>query len=381
MKKNSITNKITPCCSLPFSVVYWWVSNLTLNSEADREFIISKLSQGGIISIDAWKILINSGTLEGDAILTKAEFLDWFNCGNSPNCKQLKLIIENYQIGGFLPEAEIPANVALLDYIENGISKSGNTYSKSQINQKISQIQTTSFGGEIDKTDDPNPTDKKWFFLSEGGIYPNLNGLIADENKINIAVFDGTDWEVLKIEIPKEDVSRFDDALFYTEDNLEFSETNSENANGVALSAIIDSEIQSEGKISKIKGNFPAVGNLVLFVVNSKTLVSGEYYKFTCKKVFSVAIPTVGNNEIDISKLNIKVSSGDFLGVSTASTSIPFYGIDATFGKDWYQNASAIQEGESLQFTKVNDASFAIGYDVIKEKILERNESDAAKNE
>ena len=78
MKKNSITNKITPCCSLPFSVVYWWVSNLTLNSEADREFIISKISQGGIISIDAWKILINSGTLEADASLTKAEFFGVF---------------------------------------------------------------------------------------------------------------------------------------------------------------------------------------------------------------------------------------------------------------------------------------------------------------
>ena len=101
MKKNSITNKITPCCNLPFSVIYWWVSNLTLNSESDRQFILSKISQGGIISIDAWKVLINSGTLEADASLTKAEFLAWFDCGKQPKCEQLKLIIEGYKISNW----------------------------------------------------------------------------------------------------------------------------------------------------------------------------------------------------------------------------------------------------------------------------------------
>ena len=102
MQKNSITNKITPCCNLPFSVIYWWVSNLTLNSEADRQFIISKISQGGIISIDAWKVLVNSGILEADASLTKAEFLAWFDCGKQPKCEQLKLIIEGYKMGAWV---------------------------------------------------------------------------------------------------------------------------------------------------------------------------------------------------------------------------------------------------------------------------------------
>ena len=104
MQKNIITNKITPCCGLPFSVVYWWVSNLTLNSESDRQFILSKISQGGVLSIDAWKVLINSGTLEADASLTKAEFLAWFDCGKQPNCEQLKLLIEGFEVGGWTPE-------------------------------------------------------------------------------------------------------------------------------------------------------------------------------------------------------------------------------------------------------------------------------------
>ena len=101
MQKNSITNKITPCCGLPFSVIYWWVSNLALNSEADRQFILSKISQNGTLSIDGWKVLVNSGTLEADASLTKAEFLAWFDCGKQPTCEQLKLIIEGYKIGNW----------------------------------------------------------------------------------------------------------------------------------------------------------------------------------------------------------------------------------------------------------------------------------------
>ena len=116
MQKNSITNKITPCCGLPFSVIYWWVKNLTLNSEADRQFILSKISQNGIISIDAWKVLINSGTLEVDASLTKAEFLEWFDCVRQPNCEQLKLIIEGFVIGNY-SEPEFPDNIALIDKV------------------------------------------------------------------------------------------------------------------------------------------------------------------------------------------------------------------------------------------------------------------------
>ena len=101
MQKNIITNKITPCCGLPFSVIYWWVSNLTLNSESDRQFILSKISQNGKISIDGWKVLINSGTLEADASLTKAEFLAWFNCERQPSCEQLKIIIEAFKISNW----------------------------------------------------------------------------------------------------------------------------------------------------------------------------------------------------------------------------------------------------------------------------------------
>ena len=48
MQKNSITNKITPCCGLPFSVIYWWVSNLTLKSESDRQYLLTQISQSGV---------------------------------------------------------------------------------------------------------------------------------------------------------------------------------------------------------------------------------------------------------------------------------------------------------------------------------------------
>ena len=118
MKKNSITNKITPCCGLPFSVIYWWVSNLTLDSESTRQFILSKISQNGIIAIDGWKVLINSGTLEADASLTKAEFLAWFDCGRQPNCEQLKVLIESFKISNWNPNDEIPKGWSVVDAYE-----------------------------------------------------------------------------------------------------------------------------------------------------------------------------------------------------------------------------------------------------------------------
>lgn len=77
---------------------------MTLNSESDRQFLFSQLRQNGTLSIDGWKTFVNSGTLEADASLTKAEFLAWFDCNKQPNCEQLKLIIEGFAIGNWTPE-------------------------------------------------------------------------------------------------------------------------------------------------------------------------------------------------------------------------------------------------------------------------------------
>ena len=129
MQKNSITNKITPCCGLPFSVVYWWVSNLTLNSESDRQYLLTQISQNGVLSIDGWKVLINSGTLEADASLTKAEFLAWFNCGRQPTCEQLKLIIDGFKVGNWTPEID--------SLLENYYTKN-ETHSQTEINGFLS---------------------------------------------------------------------------------------------------------------------------------------------------------------------------------------------------------------------------------------------------
>ena len=169
MQKNSITNKITPCCGLPFSVIYWWVSNLTLKSESDRQFIISKISQGGMISIDGWKVLINSGTLEADASLTKAEFLAWFDCGRQPSCEQLKLIIEGYKMGSWVGD--------------------------------LNEISFVNVLGVL-KVTDTAPTVQGLYILSEVGTYANLGGLVATANKLNYAYFDGTTWSLIAVDVP-----------------------------------------------------------------------------------------------------------------------------------------------------------------------------------
>lgn len=197
MKKNIITNKITPCCGLPFSVIYWWVSNLTLNSESDRQFILSKISQNGNLSIDGWKVLVNSGTLEADASLTKSEFLAWFDCGKQPKCEQLKILIEAYKIGNWTPETELPLNIGLIDGFFNGQNFNGNVYTKEQTDALL----TSSFGGDLTIAENPQPTSSKWFFAKESGTYANAGNLTVDlNNKAVILSYDGTAWS--KIEIP-----------------------------------------------------------------------------------------------------------------------------------------------------------------------------------
>ena len=176
MQKNSITNKITPCCGLPFSVIYWWVSNLTLNSESDRQFILSKISQGGMISIDAWKVLINSGTLEADASLTKAEFLAWFDCGKQPTCEQLKLIIEGYKMGSWVGD--------------------------------LNEISFVNVLGNL-KITDTAPTTQGLYILADVGTYANIGGLVAAADKLNYAYFDGTTWSKVEVALPNA-ITNFD---------------------------------------------------------------------------------------------------------------------------------------------------------------------------
>lgn len=166
MVKNSITNKITPCCGLPFSVIYWWVSNLTLATEDDRQYILARISQTGILSVHAWRVLINSGTLEEDAVLTKSEFLEWFESNKKPSCDELRLIINSFEIGNWDPGSELPPNIATIDAVVNGANYTGTVYTKEQTDNKITDVISSEITARtIVSTDPPSgvPADgQQW---------------------------------------------------------------------------------------------------------------------------------------------------------------------------------------------------------------------------
>ena len=195
MQKNIITNKISACCTLPFSVIYWWVSNMTLNSTADRNFILSQISQNGTISIDGWKVLINSATLEADASLTKAELLAWFECKRQPSCEQLKILIESFKMSSWTPETALPPNIALIDMMFNGVELEGNVFTKEQTLQLLS----TAFGGDLAISEIADTNSPKWWFLSDEGTYTNAGGIVAEEGQINIGIWDGSAWSNISV--------------------------------------------------------------------------------------------------------------------------------------------------------------------------------------
>lgn len=237
MQKNIITNKITPCCGLPFSVMYWWISNITLNSENDRNFILTQISQNGALGVDGWKTLINSGTLENDASLTKLEFLEWFNCGNQPTCEQLKMIIEGYKMGAWVGD--------------------------------LNEIKFVDVLGSL-KVTDTVPTTQGLYILSDVGTYTNLGSLVTTTGKINYAYFDGTTWKLISVNMPKNGSMSLNDAYYTTSVSINTTTNQATLDSGYVLS--------SERNVNVTPTN-PTI---------SISLSNGEYYVFYVNVVTKV---------------------------------------------------------------------------------------------
>ena len=55
--------------------------------------------------------------------------------------------------------------------------------------------------GSLNKTD-PKPTVVGLYILEETGIYPNLGNIDAKAGKLNFAIFDGTTWKLIAVDMP-----------------------------------------------------------------------------------------------------------------------------------------------------------------------------------
>ena len=359
MQKNSITNKITPCCGLPFSVIYWWVSNLTLNSESDRQFIISKISQGGVISIDAWKVLINSGTLEADANLTKSEFLAWFDCGRQPNCEQLKIIIESYSVGKWTPEidAEILALIDdKFDEIENnlhlGISEPAKTTNSAPVNSFVTKHEVSQFG-----------TFQNWKNASNVAV--TVTEADFNDNWIYFFVKDGKVIEVFKTAKPKVSIDFSNEFDASDDENVA---TMKATANFIENKILIEAEegvsaplplpsansfhgglaqttpFQFSGELWKIKIRALQSGTAKFQIVRKMTNnfpspTSGNKEKFIGIKTFEITGVIAGIQEYTL-PVSINVEKGDFLmwySVSPETMRTAYGASDASPLNGWWQ--------------------------------------------
>lgn len=287
MKKNSITNKITPCCSLPFSVVYWWVSNLTLNSEADRSFVLSKINQNGTIAIDGWKVLINSGTLEADASLTKSEFLNWFNCKSQPNCEQLKIIIESLKVGNYNP----------ID--EYGVGWTEQTAYENHDGKVIKKI-TGYIGGVGDL-----PTELQ----QRIGFYFGENGeMVSDKNlAIDFKDYNGEILELGAMVFPLENEEKFlfNNSLYVVKEGEELLNGETPLTNPEKVNEIIPSVVRD---FKDYKTQNWEQANFLNRVTNDEAYFNTSY-GFSFKQGYAVA--TVWNSEIPQNFDKIRID-GDF---------------------------------------------------------------------
>ena len=267
------------------------------------------------------------------------------------------------------------------------------TYTKVETDfllQKLESELVSGLRGEL-AISDTAPTEQGLYILSDVGTYTNLGGLVTTAGKVNYAYFDGTNWSLVSVDLPSVQLSnkingtsttiastekavgdlnsKLENELFDKSSISNFSATVGSNANAVNLSAINNVVADRNGIIKEISGRFPASGNLKLFIASNKTGTVSPY-TFTIKKIFEVSIPNSGLNTIDISSQKIEILAGERIGIETSSTTKPFYGTDNSLGFGWYQNALKLVEGSNYAFTEVANASFALGFSVQENKLV-----------
>lgn len=152
LDKNSILDKITPCCALPFSVMYWFLENVTLLDNTDlnlRNYLVNSIQQNGVLKAEAWKVFAENVVLEPNAVITRSDLLIWLDGQKKPTCDQLRLIITESDFGNWTPPFNIPENIATIDM---GVLV-GNAYTKTQTDNIISNAVQTILGGVDPDTD------------------------------------------------------------------------------------------------------------------------------------------------------------------------------------------------------------------------------------
>lgn len=346
MQKNNITNKISPCGNLAFSVVYWWVQNLTLNSEADRQFILSKISQNGTISIEAWKILANSATLETDASFNKPTLLSWFDCGKQPSKDQLKIIIEGLKIGNY-SEPEFPENIALIDKVISGLKVDGNVYTKAQIDTMISggwrlKMVSEEYNGKIIRKVDS-------VVGGNGAIPSELSSLIGKYESDGGFVTDKNQALNYRVDVIKRTT------VLGHRDSTALSE-----GTGV-LSAVIDEEISESVRISGFTGTFGTAGVLVMFILNGKKPhePAPQFTEFDILQQINIDVES-GLQTVDLTDFDIIVDAGSYVGFDISSTALPLYG--SPFNGGWFQSGFSYAGSTYFIGTKVEGAGFDIEF-------------------
>ena len=185
-----------------------------------------------------------------------------------------------------------------------------------------------------------------------------------------------------EVKMPMQDLKPLEDRItanenkiFKIQDITNYSKKVVSNANAVNLTAINNREITINGTLQFITGNFPEMGRLDIFIANNKRVLNLNQFKFNTKKILSVNILKVGENIIDLSHLNITVNKGDYLGVSTSSTSKPYYGIDEDLDFGWFQTSVGVIEGQDTVYTNVDNAMFAFGFEVAENKFYTKEET------
>lgn len=255
-------------------------------------------------------------------------------------------------------------------------------YTKTETDHKVQEAKSQAYLGIATTTTTPPIEGVYWYRVMTAGTYTNFlsggNPIVVTQAELdnNFVYFNVANGVVTKevTDKPVADISKIENLVFESDNQLDYSITNNENATGVLVTAINDIPFQIAGVLSTISGRFPLSGDLILFIADNKVVISPTKYSFNIVKKFTVNVPTVEDNTIDITSLGIIVKEGQYLGISLESPIKPYYGVDESFGKDWFQTSLETPEGSNVVFTHVDNATFSIGFEILEENYVKKED-------
>lgn len=194
------------------------------------------------------------------------------------------------------------------------------------------------------------PEDAAVFYAGPG-TYVLPNGNVTLTANHNMFVWDNVDWDYIEIPV-NVDLSEYlkkTDISTQSEVSNNLSSIDSSISVG-EFSAVNDTPAKETGVLGIISGSFTSAGVAKIAILDKRTLISNNNFKFKVVSIHTIQIPGSSTQTFDVSSLMIPIEKGQYVGFQKSSLAVPRYGGDPDKGYGWYRVDSDIKDDSTLVY-------------------------------